>query len=86
MSEQIGQLPGQQFYCRLKIKGVEIASSNIISLTIREWVLDVLPKIELSIADMGGLLEVATLEDNDEIEVSISKHSESETQLNMTFY
>lgn len=85
MSEQIGQLPGQQFYCRLKIKGVEIASSNIISLTIREWVLDVLPKIELSIADMGGLLEVATLEDNDEIEVSISKHSESETQLNMTF-
>jgi len=81
----VGQMQSQQFFCRLYIKGQEIGAANILSVTIREWVLDILPKIEIELGDMGALLEVITLEDNDEITISIAKHSESEELLTMTF-
>jgi len=81
----IGQLPSQQFFSRVIINGQEIASNNIINLTIREWVLDILPKIEISIADFGALIEVVTLNENDEIEVFLGKHLESNNILHMVF-
>lgn len=82
----LGQLPGQNFYCRLKIKGVEIASTNVISLTIREWVLGIVSKLELVLGDAGALLEVVTLEDNDEIDITISKYETTDNILQMKFY
>lgn len=81
----IGQFPGQQYYCRLKIKGHEIASSNIISLTIKEWVVSVLPKLEVIVADLGNIIETITLEDSDDIEVILAKDSSSEDRLSMVF-
>lgn len=81
----IGQTPGQQFYSRVKIKGQDISSSNIQSLTIREWVVSILPKLELSVFDLGNIIETLTLEDGDEIEVILAKDQSSEIKLNMKF-
>lgn len=81
----IAQLPGQQFFCRVIINDSEYISQNIISLTIREWVLDVLPRIDLSLFDDGFLSEVFPLEDREEIRVMIGKHEDDENALELTF-
>jgi hypothetical protein len=81
----IGQVQGQQHYCRLKIKGQEIAAPSILSLTIREWVTDILPRIELIINDDGLLTEMLPLEDNDIINVVIAKHDEDDNRIELDF-
>jgi len=81
----IGQLPAQQFFCTLNFKGQQIDASNIISLTIREHVLDILPRIDLTIADLGHMIETLTIEDDDILTVSIAKDSESKAFLTCDF-
>jgi hypothetical protein len=54
----------QNFYCKLFINDVEIIPQNIISCTIREWIFDLLPRLELIIMDDGLLTEAKTLKDN----------------------
>ena len=65
----IGQSPGQNFYCRVVINGKEYASCNIVDLTIKESIFNVLPTYTLTIVDDGFLIENFVLEDNQEIEI-----------------
>jgi len=85
MSMDEGQPSGIQFYSKVRIKGQDIAQNNILSVTIREWVIDILPRLELTIVDSGAILESITLEDNDEIEIILAKHSGATSQLSMKF-
>lgn len=85
MSINEGQASGIQFYSKVRINGQLIANNNIDSLTIREWTLGFLPKLELTIYDAGALLESVNLRENDEIDVTLAKHFEVENQLNMVF-
>jgi len=82
----IGQLPGQSFFCRVIIGGHEISPANIISLTIREWVLDILPRIEIVFGDLGTFLETYPFEDGAEINVTLAKQKDSKDALSMDFY
>lgn len=75
---------GVNFYCNLKIKGKQIITSNIVSLSIKEWIFDIVPRIELIINDDGMLTEVYPLQDGDTISVELKKHSDK-TSINMTF-
>lgn len=81
----IGQLPGQQHYCRITIKGQEYFSKNIMSLIIREWVVDVLARIEIIMYDDGTLNEILPFEDNDIIKVTIGKHADDPDPLECEF-
>ena len=84
MSE-FGQLPGQQFYLELSIKGERYNPNNIQYFVIKEWIFNVLPTIELMIADEGYLTEVVPMEDGTEIEVLLAKSEDDPNPLEMTF-
>jgi len=84
MSE-FGQLPGQQFYLELSIKGERYNPNNIQYFVIKEWIFNVLPTIELMLADEGYLTEAVPLEDGSEIEVLLAKSEDDPNPLEMTF-
>ena len=80
------QMIGDNFYCSLKINGYDINYNNIISLVIREWVYDTLPRLELKLMDEGTLLEVLPLSDDDIVTVEIAKDiTDDVNRLNMSF-
>lgn len=60
------------FRLDLKIKGVDVFPQNVISLHVREWVFDVLPRIDIQMFDFGVFSDKYPLEENDEIEISLS--------------
>jgi hypothetical protein len=76
---------GQQFFCTVKIKDIQFNSSIIFALIIREWVLDVLPKIQLDLSDDGTLNEVMPLDDNEVISILIGKTEQDESPLELEF-
>ena len=76
----IGTLPldlskSQNFFCKLKIGSAEIAPHAINSLVIREWVFDMMPRLELMVQDDGSLVEEFTIKDQTEIFIEIGKLS-----------
>jgi hypothetical protein len=64
----------QNFYCQLFVKEVSIPPKNIIYLGIREWVLELSPRLELVFNDTGIFSEIFPLVEGDEIVVNIAKH------------
>lgn len=64
------------FFCKLKIGNAEIAPHAINSLVIREWIFDMLPRLELMLQDDGSLVEAFTIKDQTEIYIEIGKLSE----------
>lgn len=80
-----GQIQGQQYYCRIKINEQEIQSDNIIGLTIREWVNEILPRLELQLMNQGYLLETHPIVDGDIISVLLAKNKDTEAALTMDF-
>jgi len=82
----IGQPRGQNFYCRIIINGKEYSSSNIVDLTIKESIFNILPSYTLTIADDGFLIDTFMLEDNQEIAVLMAKNADSDEFLNMVFH
>jgi hypothetical protein len=59
------------FYCQLKIKGVEFLPQNILEVSIRESIFDLIPILNLTLLDNGILSEKYPLEDGDIIEVTL---------------
>ena len=80
-----GQIQGQQYYCRIKINDTEIQSENIIGLTIREWINELLPRLELQLINQGYLLETHPIIDGDIIDVLIAKNKDTEASVSMKF-
>jgi len=86
----------KQFYVTLRMKKskeadtpslppVVILKENILYLNIKESVLTILPKLELGISDVGGLLEQVPMVDNDVITITIAKTKEEEPMLECDF-
>jgi hypothetical protein len=48
----------QNFYCKLSIDNHPLIAKNIVTCVIREWIFDLLPRIELTIQDDGYLTEL----------------------------
>ena len=67
--------PAVNFYCDLKIKGHQVISKRIEHLTIKEWIFDIVPRIEIILADDGTFTEVYPLQDGDIISVEIKKNA-----------
>lgn len=71
-------------HCIVRIKGRQIVTSNIIQLVIREWIFDVVPRLELLINDDGIFTEVFPIKDGDKIYVELAKN-DTGTPLRMEF-
>lgn len=67
---------GVNFYCNLLIRGVSIPSINIVHLVVREWMFDIVPRLELIITDDGTLSELFPLRDAEEISIELRKHED----------
>jgi hypothetical protein len=63
------------FFCDLKIKGHQVISERIVHLTIKEWIFDIVPRIEIILTDDGTFTEVYPLQDGDIISVEIKKNT-----------
>jgi len=66
------------YSCSLRIKGKQLVSSNIIQLVVREWIFDLVPRIEIIVNDDGVLTEIYPLKDGDLIELQLAKNDEDE--------
>lgn len=62
------------FFCDLKIKGHQVISERIVHLTIKEWIFDIVPRLEIILTDDGMFTEVYPLQDGDIISVEIRKN------------
>jgi len=87
-------MPAQHYYVDLKIKnksGVDssedlvLSRSNLEYLIISENILSTLPKFEMVINDVGGLVETFPLLDNDVLSVVISPFEDSDPAIEMDF-
>jgi hypothetical protein len=63
----------RNFFCKLSIGGIDINPMMIGSIVVREWVFDILPRLELTLSDDGTLFEVFNLKDQTLIHVELSK-------------
>jgi len=75
----------QNFYCQIDIDDVELIPNNILSLTIREWVFDILPRLELIVMDDGVLTEGYPVKEGSLINITIGNSNEDEDMISMQF-
>lgn len=68
----------ENFFLKLRIGDAEIPPSAVSLLVIREWIFDILPRIEITLSDDGTLFEVFNLVDETEIFVEVGKNRDSE--------
>lgn len=66
---------GTNFFCDLKIKGQQVISSNILHLCIKEWIFDIVPRIEIMLNDDGMFTEAYPMQDGDIISIELKKNS-----------
>lgn len=74
-----------EFYCKLSIKNVEILPQNILQISIRESIFDLVPTLELSILDNGVFVESYPLEDCDSIKIQLGQSNLKTPVINMEF-
>jgi len=75
----------QLYFCKIFIDEIEIVPENILSLTIREWILDLSPRLELVLNDDGMLSEVFNIDDNANIRVELAKNISDENPIELDF-
>lgn len=73
------------FYCNLTIKNRPIIAANIIHLCIKEWIFDLVPRIEIVLNDDGSLTEMFPLQDGDIISIELKKNQQDTPAINLDF-
>lgn len=66
-----GLNPNTTFFLKLSIKEATVLPTSVISIGIKEWIFDTLPRIELEISDSGRFTDQFPLEDNDIIKIEL---------------
>jgi len=66
-----GENPVVNFFLKISIKEVDLVSSSIASIFIKEWIFDTLPRIEIEMSDTGWFTDGFPLEDNDTIKIEL---------------
>jgi len=70
--------PDVNFSLTMSIKGTSVTKHSIQTLVIREWIFDLLPRIEIEILDSGWFIDKFPFEDNDVIKVELDHLSDGE--------
>lgn len=68
----------QNFYCKITIDDHPLIPKNIKYCVIREWIFDILPRIEIAINDDGYLTEVFPIKDNSVLFIEIGVNPDDE--------
>jgi hypothetical protein len=67
------------------IHGAQVINKNIELLEVKEWVLQILPRLEITFADPKIFFDFLPLQDNDLIEFNLSLDQDSKKVLDMQF-
>lgn len=73
------------FYGKVSINGVEIATGNIKKLQIKEWIFDLVPSLELVIMDDGLFFDKFPLEEDAVISVELANDPVQEEPVSVNF-
>jgi hypothetical protein len=76
---------GTNYYLDFKLNGNQLVTSNIIHLAIREWILDVVPRIDFTLNDDGVISEIFPLLEGTQINIKLAKHSEDTNPIETNF-
>jgi len=75
----------QNWYCKISIDDNELIPKNIVSCSIREWVFDFLPRIELQIQDDGALTEAFPIKDDSVLSIVLGVDPDDENMIEADF-
>lgn len=75
----------QNFYCKFWIDDVELIPANISYCVIREWVFEILPRLEMTVVDDGVLTEAFPLNDDSVIHLIIGKDPQDDNPIDVFF-
>jgi hypothetical protein len=76
MIQQDTNIEGQQYYCRVFIDNIELISSLIHSLSIREFIFDTALELDLEFIDNGTFVEISPIVDGSVMRVVLAKDRE----------
>lgn len=85
LDESAGFHPELNFILKLSIKKVEVPASSIINVVIKEWITDVLPRIEIDLSDNGRFIDQFPFEDNDVIRIELNHFIFDDPPIKMDF-
>lgn len=69
----------------LKVKGVQIPMNNIQICVVREWIFDILPRLEVVFSDVFNVVESVDLRQYDEIELTMKYDVDSKPNVSIKF-
>jgi len=75
----------QFFFLEMKIGDYPIVPQNVMYMYIREWAIDLAPRLEMTIKDDGYLHEYFNFEDNLPIDIILGKHPDDENPIETRF-
>lgn len=69
----------------MKVKGVQIPMNNIQVCVVREWIFDIVPRLEVVFSDIFNITESVKLQQYDEIELSMKYDVDTKPNVNIKF-
>ena len=75
----------KNFVLKVSINGVDVEPLTIENITIREWIFDKLPRLELSFVDAGRFVDQYPLQDNDEIKITLNNFNDEDPVIEAKF-
>lgn len=76
----------KNYFLKTKIKGLDVEPyGQVFKLIVREWIFDVLPRVEMELLDGGRFTEQYPLEDLDEIEIELNNIKSNDPVVKATF-
>lgn len=69
----------------LKVKGVQVPMNNIQVCVVREWIFDIVPRLEVVFSDIFNITESVKLQQYDEIELSMKYDVDTKPNVNLKF-
>lgn len=69
----------------LKISGVQIPMNNIQVCVVREWIFDLVPRLEVVFSDVFNIAETSSIKQYDEIELTMKYDKDTKPNVNVKF-
>lgn len=85
LDESHGYHPELNFIVKLSINGVDVPSSSVVDVVIREWIFDPLPRLELKISDNGRYIDQFPFQDGDGINIEVNHFIYEEAPIKCSF-
>jgi len=85
LDEKFGYHQDTNFSIKLSINDVDVPASSVVNIVLREWVLDLLPRLEIMLSCNGRFIDQFPLQDNDKIKIELSHFIFEESPIKAQF-